>query len=308
MTTKQISQSLNSSSGTVAQNYKEFYRRLNMLFVTLAPERAELSDDARGMWLALFSKTFLEDWISAVSYILDTFDHMPVPVEIKRIIERIQAQKIDSLVSPQEQDNAQKLLPPKLSKEDYSEEYRQANLEFIKILADGLGQCLNLKTIKTREEKRKIWEEIEEEVTALHSRHQDLPAGYACATCWDTGWHQRQEGGYKNNYPCSCVKGFERQRQATLTTLKRYAAKEKKTLSQYLSSLSCSPFRVKAYPCIKVYDGEGKWDFNCQHQCDPQRIMWCFGKIEEIKNTGNMGREVSNANSCRSSRIPKKDF
>ena len=285
MMTGQVGQKKAGNSGMVSDNHKEFQRGLEILEEHFA---RTISNDLKSMWLDCFLKDDIVNWVKAVQECIGIFDHFPIPLEVRRIIDRIEGEKFESLIGSQKQASPRALLPER--SEDYSEEYRKANLEFISLLASGVGHCLTFRDGKGigKEKRREIWQETETKVAALQEKYQHLPSNYSCTHCWDSGWAHRPEGDYEMSYPCKCEKGFERQKGIILSTLSEKARSAKQTLSQYLTSLASStatPFKVKAYPCISVFDAQGKWDFACQHHCPPERIKWCFLQINTIMAT-----------------------
>lgn len=266
-------------SGLVSDNREEFKRGLRLLEDHF---HNPINNELRFMWLDCFVNEKMKTWVETIQYCIANFDHFPLPIEIRRVIENIDKEKL-KIISGDQVTPPKAFLPEKAA--DYSsEEYHQANMEFIQTLISGLNQCLGFKNGKgkNKEQRKEIWEDTEAKVTVLQDKYQHLPSSYSCTECWDSGWYSRQEGNYTSLYPCKCGNGFARQKEIILSALSEKARHTKQTLPQYLSSLTSTPFKVKAYPCIAVFDSQGKWDFECQHHCDPERIKWCFLQINVI--------------------------
>lgn len=268
-------------STLVRENKKGFFQGLTLLATQW---QKDLSVGLIEAWFECFQNVLLETWGEGVQYWLANFDHFPLPIEMRRIIENIEKEKIKTITKTHKSLGSPRALLSDTTQSDYSEEYRQANLEFLNILTSGLGQCLKFKDgeTKSKEERKEIWKDTEAKVATLQNKYQHLPSSYACTKCWDSGWVAKPESGYMINYPCRCAKGFDRQKEIILSALNDKAKQIKQTLSQYLASLTTTPFHMKAYPCIAVFTAEGRWDFACQNQCAPERIKWCFLKIDTI--------------------------
>ena len=281
--TKLIGQS--QVSNLVIKNPQRFLSTLKTLAEIFS---TVLSEEVKKMWLECFQANSIEAWGEAVKYCRDNFDHFPLPIEMQRVAEGIENKKIKSLISPEQTASIPKAFLPGQA-EDYSEEYRQANLEFIGLLASGIGQCVNFSDgrSKDKEKRRERWQETESKVAALQDKYQHLPSNYSCTHCWDSGWAHRPEGDYEMSYPCKCESGFARQKEGILSALSEKARHAKQPLPKYLHDLGPGmfPFKVKAYPCFAVFDSVGKWDFGCQANCRPQRVKWCFLQINVIVDT-----------------------
>ena len=283
MMTALVGQKKVGTSGLVNDNRQEFLRGLQVLEEHF---HNPISKDLRLMWLDCFTKDSIENWARTVQRCIEQKDHFPIPLEIRRIIDIIEKEKIKTLLKNDGASNNISGFLPGLTSDNMSEEYHQANQEFIKILTAGVNSCLAFKQGKSQSKatRNDLWLESKEQITSLQEKFSHLPSHYVCMECWEAGWYSRQEGDYAISYPCKCEKGFERQKEMLISFLNEKARETKQSLAQYLSALSLpgaiKPFKGKAYPCIAVFDDMGKWNFACQHQCSADRIKWCFLQVD----------------------------